>query len=356
MFTMDASFRDQPRLMPGRVVERVARAIGAHVAKHELTDISILLHGGEPLLAGADRLSAIATTVQTHVPSTTRVRFGLQTNGVLLDAAAVRTLAAAGIQVAVSLDGDAEAHNRHRRKTNGSGSYILAREAIRLLAEGRHRRSFAGLLCVVDLANDPTTVYRALAATNPPVVDFLLPFGNWSTPPPGRLPDDSTPYGDWLCAAFDAWYDAPEGRPEVRLFREVITLLLGGTSRTEQIGLSPARMVVFNLDGKIEQVDSLRSAYPGAASTALSGFTHDLEDALAHPAIAVRQFGLHGLAEECRACPLVKVCGGGHYVHRFARENGFQNRSVFCKDLSRLILHVRRRVGRSIPANVGSIR
>jgi uncharacterized protein len=350
------SWRTLPRVIPQAVVERIGRRIGAHVREHGLEAISIVLHGGEPLLAGADRLVAITEQLRSHVPPGTELRFSTQTNGVLLDEDAVRKFARAGIRVAVSLDGDATSHDRHRRHKNGSGSHAQTLRAVDLLGLPEHRSAFAGLLCVVDLANDPRTVYRALAETGAPTIDFLLPFGNWSSPPPGRRPDDSAPYGDWLVAAFDAWYDSAAGRPEVRLFRELITVLMGGSSRTEQIGLSPARMIVFNLDGTIEQVDSLRTVRHDAASTAMSVFTHDLDEALAHPAIRERQLGLGGLSDSCRACPLVTVCGGGHYVHRYRDGRGFRERSVYCADLDRLIRHVHGRIQRDVFALRPSIR
>lgn len=344
----DRSWRTAPRLISDAVADRVGRLIGAHVVKHQLTDVALVLHGGEPMLAGASRLVAIVARLRAHVPPTTRVRVSMQTNGLRLDEASLRELAGAAVRVAVSLDGDAESHDRHRRRKNGSGSHADALRAVELLGRPEFRDAFAGLLCVVDLENDPRRVYRALAGGKPPVIDFLLPFGNWSAPPPRRLPDNSTPYGDWLVEAFDEWYHSPPGRPEVRLFREIITLLMGGRSHTEQVGLSPACMIVFNIDGAMEQVDSLRTVNRNAVATAMSVFTHDLEDALGHPAIRARQMGINGLSETCRACPLVRVCGGGHYVHRYREGVGFRERSVYCADLTRLISHIHRRVEQDI--------
>lgn len=342
------SWKTLPRVMSGEVADRIGRSIGSHVRQHGLDDIAVVLHGGEPMLAGAGRLVDIVGRLRTHVPSATRVRVSMQTNGVLLTEEAVRRLAAADIRIAVSLDGDQEAHDRNRQRKNGTGSHAEVVRATEVLRRPAYRDAFAGLLCVVDLDNDAGRVYRALADQEPPVIDFLLPFGNWSNPPPGRLPDDSTPYGDWLVVAFDEWYDSPAGRPEVRLFRELITLLMGGRSRTEQVGLSPACMIVFNIDGSMEQVDSLRTVDRDAASTAMSVFTHDLDDALSHPAIKERQLGALGLSSECQACPLMRVCGGGHYVHRYRAGLGFRERSVYCADLDRLIRHIHRRIERDI--------
>ena len=47
---------------------------------------------------------------------------------------------------------------------------------------------------------------------------------------------------------------------------------------------------------------------------------------------------------QCRACPVMDICGGGLYPHRYREGAGFRNPSVYCADLLRLITHVQERV------------
>jgi len=295
----------------------------------------------------------IVTGVRSEVGDRTRVAVAvsLQTNGVLLDSRYLRLFDELGVRVGVSLDGDEAAHDRNRRRANGQGSHRRVVEALGLLTSPPFRRVFGGLLCTIDLRNDPIRVYEALLEFGPPAIDFLLPHGNWTTPPPGRVPDDpATPYADWLIAIFDRWYDAPHDVPRVRMFDEIIHLLLGGASATEQVGLSPSAMVVVETDGAIEQSDLLKSAYHGAAATGLHVLHHSFDDALRLPAIAARQIGRAALAAPCRACPVSEVCGGGLYVHRYRAGSGFANPSVYCPDLFRLIAHIRSRVAADLAA------
>src|ERR1700678_658023 len=51
---MDQSWRDQPRLMSDGIAERTAERIGEHARSHDLRNLTLILHGGEPLLAGHD--------------------------------------------------------------------------------------------------------------------------------------------------------------------------------------------------------------------------------------------------------------------------------------------------------------
>jgi uncharacterized protein len=39
------------------------------------------------------------------------------------------------------------------------------------------------------------------------------------------------------------------------------------------------------------------------------------------------------LAEKCRQCKFMNVCGGGYLPHRFSKNNGYDNPSVYCNDL-----------------------
>ncbi|MGK5529014.1 FxsB family cyclophane-forming radical SAM/SPASM peptide maturase [Streptomyces sp. URMC 129] len=341
-FAADPGWRRQPVAAAPGTLRRVARRIGEHAAAHGLPAVSLVLHGGEPLLTDPAVLGAFADDVRARVPPGCAVHVTLQTNGVLLTEEKLAVLAAHRITVGLSLDGGLPGHNRQRVDHAGRPAWPAVERAARLLAAAGHRARWAGVLCVVDPATDPAEVYASVLRLGPPAVDFLLPHGNWSRPPPGlpAPPDDPTPYGDWLCAVFDLWWHADRRHTRIRLFQECLALLLGLPAATESLGLQPFTAVVVETDGTIEQVDSLKTAYPGAAATGLDVFHDSFDDALAHPGVTARHTGLAALAGACRRCPLVQVCGGGHYAHRYRDGHGFANPSVYCADLQRLIRHI----------------
>jgi uncharacterized protein len=333
----DHSWRRRPPAMPPNVLESAAARIGEHAITHGLDAIELILHGGEPLLAGSDLLEDAVTAVRKAAPGV-QVRACVQTNAVRLDTRFLELFDRLDVHVGVSLDGDGSAHDRHRRRPNGTGSHAAVETAMNLLTSDQYRHLFDGLLCTVDLRNDPQTTYDALMAWSPPVVDFLLPHGTWAAPPPGRASNDpATPYADWLIPLFDRWYRSPPGT-EVRLFGELVRLQLGGSSTCEALGLSP---VVIETDGSVEQVDTLKSAREGAAATGLHVERDPLDDALWTPGVVARQIGTAALSPECLGCRVHTVCGGGMYPHRYRPGQGFANPSVYCPDLFRLITHVR---------------
>jgi uncharacterized protein len=348
----DQSWRDQPRMMSEEVAQHTAMRIGEHVRGHGLDNITLILHGGEPLLAGPELISYLVGSVRAAVAPSVRVHAKVQTNAVGLNDRYLRLFCELGIQVGISLDGPAEAHDRHRRFASGRGSHAAVSAALRRISQASFRHLFSGLLCTIDLRNDPTATYEALAAFDPPRIDFLLPHGTWTTPPPGRRSNEpDTPYADWLIAIFDQWYPAPT--ISVRLFEDIMHLLLGGMSSTEVVGLASARMVVIETDGAIEQADTLKATYQGATQTGLHVARDPLDTAMLLPGMAARQIGVRALSAQCRACKIHRVCGGGHYAHRYRAGSGFLNPSVYCPDLMRLITHIREAMQADVDARLG---
>jgi uncharacterized protein len=341
----DQSWRSRPMIMSSEVVAQASTRIAEHVLKHNLDEVLIILHGGEPLLAGQRLFVDLTKMVRRAVPPDCTLEFGVQTNAVLLDESFLDILWRHRVHVSVSLDGGRDANDRHRSYATGRGSFDAVAAALRRLSASPYKSLFTGLLCTIDLENDPIATYKALLDFAPPSIDFLLPHGNWSQPPPRRDSNVTlTPYADWLIQIFDRWYAAPSKQPGIRFFEEIINLILGGRSRLESIGLTPVTLVVVEADGTLEQVDSLKAAYPGAPATGLNVFDNSFDEALELPAIAARQIGVDGLCEKCRQCRVRDICGAGLYPHRYREGNGFLNPSVYCPDLLMLIEYVQNRI------------
>jgi uncharacterized protein len=352
----DQSWRDRPTVISPETVAKAGERIAEHAGEHRLSDVRVIMHGGEPLLAGASRLAAIARSLRRAIEPVCRLDLRIHTNGVRLNVEFCEVFLAEDVRVGISLDGDQAANDLHRRYLNGRSSYDEVLRAVALLREERYLPLFAGLLATIDIRSDPVAVYRALAKLDPPNLDFLLPHGTWDVPPPGKagpLPDGrlpvrlagepvAAPYADWLSAVLAEWTRDGQHVP-VRIFNSVIATTLGRPSGTESLGRAPSDVVVIETDGTIEQADSIKVAYDGAPATGLDVFNHQLDAAAAHPGIRARQQGIAGLSPICRKCPVVDSCGGGLYAHRYRASSGFANPSVYCADLEKIITEVRER-------------
>ncbi|MGH3264881.1 MAG: radical SAM protein, partial [Trebonia sp.] len=216
----DQSWRGKPTVISAETVARTADRIAEHVGDHHLSGVRVILHGGEPLLAGAARLAAIIRGLRRAIDPVCRLDLRIHTNGVRLDAELCELFLAERVRVGISLDGDRAANDLHRRYANGRSSYDQVVRAITLLRRERFHAIYAGLLATIDVRSDPVAVYRALAALEPPNLDFLLPHATWDNPPPriGEPPVGeprvgehtasrpragqpvATSYADWLIA------------------------------------------------------------------------------------------------------------------------------------------------------------
>ncbi|MFF3334625.1 FxsB family cyclophane-forming radical SAM/SPASM peptide maturase [Streptomyces sp. NPDC002888] len=337
----DQLWRTQPHTMARPTAEQVCRRIAEHAEHHRPSSLRVVLHGGEPLLAGVPLLRGLTRTLRELLPTSTRAEVVVQTNGTLLDDGVLRLCHEEDIRIAVSLDGTPQINDRARRDHAGRGSHARVDAALRRLTAPEHRAVWAGILCTVDVTADPLAVYEHLLSYDPPALRLLLPLGNWTHRPPERTDDDSrTPYGKWLAEVFDRWYHSPGPPVSIAFFESILDLLLGGVTRTETIGGAPSQLAVVDTDGALTLSDQLKSAYEGADRTGLDVHRHPFDALLDHPGVVARRLGARGPAAPCRACPVGAVCGGGHYPHRYRAGHGYLNPSVYCPDLMALIRHV----------------
>src|SRR3954466_144533 len=73
----DASWRWKPKFLDQEVVRLIAGRIQEHVVKHGLKDVTIVFHGGEPLLVGLTGLRNLVATLSSIIRC--RIHWGMQT-------------------------------------------------------------------------------------------------------------------------------------------------------------------------------------------------------------------------------------------------------------------------------------
>jgi uncharacterized protein len=345
----DKGWVDQPKMMTLETARCAARRMRDHCLRHGRSRINIAMHGGEPLLVGPARLASLIAAIRdTLAPADIRANITIQSNGLLFDDAFGRLLRDRGVTIGISLDGPPTVNDRYRVDHRGRPSSSRLERRLRQISAD-YSDVFAGLLCVVNPDSDPAETLAYLESFRPPTINFLLPLDNHDRPPAGRSPSEPTAYGDWLCRAFDCWAASPVPT-KVLLFNSIINLLGGRAALTESLGLVPADLVVIETNGDIEAVDSLKSTFEGAARLGLNVRDNDLDEAAAYLAAKSRQMGLAELSAACRQCPILGVCGGGDLPTRYSRDRGFDNPSVYCADLQKIIGHIDRVLAAQIGA------
>jgi uncharacterized protein len=329
--------------MPPEVLDAVVDQIGK-LSHAQDRPLSVVLHGGEPLLLGFERIRNFVEALK----STLRPDAGMhiQTNGILLTDKFIDLFAAHDVGISISYDGPMAVHDQNRLDRRGRGSHQRVADAIaRLVAHPAGSRLFSGLLAVVDPGSNPAEVYETLKATAAPGFDFLYRDGNYAHLPYGKARPDSTEYGTWMLGLLDHYLADPTP-PRIRVFDDIVRLVLGGSGQKEGVGLNEYGILVIDSDGTVTRNDTLKGAYAGAdrfvgEPSILAG---DLNEQL-NSAEFAEYFDLQiPTSPTCQACPELGVCGGGMPTHRWSEEGGYANPTVFCADQLLLISAIRSRL------------
>lgn len=341
----DQSWKRMPSVLSAENRKVLAKRLGDYAREANLEQCLILFHGGEPLLVGVERLVDIVQLIRNEMPSSTKLYFSMQTNGTLLNKERIEALAKEDIGISLSLDGPKKVNDLHRLNHQENSSFEQTFKAYQLLKE--YPKTFTGVIGVIDPKASPKEILSFFNELNPPQLDFLLPDANYLTPPPLR---DKSPniYIDWLIEAFNVWYDEyPELR--IRLFEGLLGTIAGLPSQTDAFGLGDISLLTIETDGFYHDLDVLKITEEGFSSLGLHLKDASITEAIASSKITNhrRLLSFEGLSDKCQVCPEVKVCGGGAVPHRYA-ENGFQNPTIYCREMLSLISHIRRRLVESV--------
>jgi sulfatase maturation enzyme AslB (radical SAM superfamily) len=101
----DQAWRRLPVRMSVDVARAAGQRIGERTAAHDPRHVHVVLHGGEPLLAGPQHMADLLSAVREGIPVGVETRFELQTNGTLLMKPWLDLFERHEVVVGVSIDG-----------------------------------------------------------------------------------------------------------------------------------------------------------------------------------------------------------------------------------------------------------
>src|SRR4051812_32135495 len=118
----DQTWREQPAFLSDEVVEAAIGRLRWHCLQSGQKALRIVFHGGEPLLAGADRFEGWCRKLVSSLNDVVDVRMAIQTNGTLIDDEWLDIFRRYQIVVGVSLDGPADVNDSLRVDHHGRGT------------------------------------------------------------------------------------------------------------------------------------------------------------------------------------------------------------------------------------------
>jgi uncharacterized protein len=313
------------------------------VATLELDRVEFSWHGGEPLLAGQAFYKEALELQQRRMPTATKVKNSLQTNGTLITDDWVDFIVDYKFGVGVSIDGPEDIHNANRPfRVSRLGSFgSVMRGILALQAKGYD----VHVIPVVTSA----TVHKAAQ-----IFDFFVSNGMHHfafTPcfpkcPPGELPSHdltnctvtAEDFGGFMIDIYDIWMRLDDPNISIRFLREITKMLLGGRPslcvfRKSQLCY---RFLTIDSNGDIYPCDSYM-----AEDFLLGNIRHDtLKEVLTSSRYERFRENVIKVSDDCKSCAIYAICGGGCSLYRYFETRDFRNRSYYCQSMKMLVDHI----------------
>lgn len=311
---------------------KVSRQLGIRILEHcnytNKKSISLLLHGGEPLLIGKKKFIEIVSDIR-QTCADIELNIYIQTNGILLDYEWLQILNSFQISFSISLDGPPSINNKFRKNENNSfysDSFIKKILKLKYGIESREifQKLFQGILCVIHPKTNPVKLYEWFIKCGFNNVNFLLPDGNY-------IDNPLVNYGEeylitFLKQTFKFYIDRDDISMNNSFFKHVIRSNLGIISDVDAYGADLKSMCVVETDGSVSAHDVLRICKNEFSKDYTNVFDNQLG---AHPDF-YNLDEIQKLSKSCRECSYLISCGGGYLPHRFDGVT-FNNKSIYCE-------------------------
>jgi uncharacterized protein len=341
----DQSWQSQPRFMSKETISTLASRLEEHAKHLGGGPLMVVAHGGEPLLH--PNLDYFFSELRGRVKSC-GLAFSIQTNGTLLTDNNIDLLERHEVRVGVSIDGSRESHDKRRVDHRGNGTYdTVMRGLSRALV--RIPQFVDSILQVIDPSVPAKEMLKSLEGYNVGRADLLFPDLNHDSFAESGI--EQGEIGRWLIQVFDEWVLHRETL-HLRIFVTIIRLLLGGKYGTDQLGERAFGALVVETDGSYQVYDGLKTAFHGAGFTGMDVHGSSISSVESLPLARAFRDKASGAAAQCLDCRLFPVCGGGSPIHRYSNERGFDLPSVYCEDLTMLIMHIRSYILKSRPGSL----
>lgn len=341
----DDNWAHMEKFMSAETIVALCNSLN-EIVRQQHKPFSIVLHGGEPFLLGASKLIFLLKNLRNVLPE--HYPISIQTNGIMISEGILDICSKYKTSVAVSIDGPEAVHNKYRITHHGAGSFDQVIEGIRLLRN--HPDSvflYAGVLAVIDPLSNPSEVYHFFKTLGAPSVDFLYKDGNHTNLPINKASLTSIEYGSWMTGVLENYLNDP-APIKVRVLDDMMKVILGGMVTKEGLGITDFSIVIIDTDGTIMKNDTLKSSYNGADkfSEPLNIKSGKFLDFLNSSEFDEYRKMQRPTSVKCSNCPVLNICGGGMILHRWSKENGFNNTSVYCSDQLYLIDNIKKTLQR----------
>lgn len=328
--------KDRPksaqRNMTSEVMRRTLENFATSLSEEGGQECTIYWHGGEPFLQPMSFWKNVSE-VQHVISSESGLVWKnyVTTNGTTLTPEICLYLKTESWNVAVSIDGPPDQHDRERVYHSGRGSSSDVLSGVRALAD---HGIAATLLTVLDEeSTNADELFDFFSRIEARSVDLLLPLYNWVDQ--REVLSRNRKLLEIISRFFSRWCKA--GRPfGVRFFDSLFNKLADGTPGMCHHEHVCHEVITVEPDGRVNLCDDLIAVdgqptdliqIEGQGNSSYELAYHDLS---ARVFSVVKARGYYNLGDECRSCELLDICQGGCPATRW-NGNDYKSVSVHCE-------------------------
>jgi len=328
--------------MRPEVLDQIIRYVENAVDETPIKRVVFAFHGGEPTLAKASKARRFCEDARRRLEPKTEIAFAVQTNGVHVSDDWIRLIVEERMGVGISIDGERNVHDRFRVDYHGRGTYDRVCDTLGKLlpldAEGIIRLT---ALTVMGSEFNGLTFYRHLVEDlGLRHLKLIFPDRTGDMRPNENEQRELT---RMLCEMFDYWLLNHYESVDVTLFDAVVHGLLASQYNKRGARDRITMGIAVLSDGRVRISDDFMIASDWFwKQRELKIFDSKFTDYLNQPHLKALVNGSIYAPTECLTCPYADSCAGGEVAHRFIRDAGFDNRSMYCQTLKGFYGHVDR--------------
>ena len=330
-------FLAHPPYISEQTLLDVASWVEKAIADHDIRCVTLIFHGGEPMMLKRSRFEAMCAMFRARLGKKTILRLAMQTNAILVDEDWVHTFAKYNVAIGISIDGPKEINDLARVDHKGQGTYDGVVAGLRILqrANAHDLMPAPGAICVINPMADGRRIYRHLVdELGLAYLSFLIPMNSHDENNAGFAEGMEK----YMLDVFDEWRKDNNPNINVRLFNHFLSFLgkTGMDEADDMLAGHNSVIVAVASNGDISINDDFKGIHFGQNVGNVSSMT--LTQFLTAPASITIADVWNKVPPECDECMWVGYCRGGaqHQVasNRFSVQNGFNNKSIFCNALN----------------------
>ena len=332
-------YREKAALYPEttrhRMSDETLREMVRKYMNHSDRQVAFAWQGGEPTLMGLDFYKQAVHYQQLYGRPGQMVSNSLQTNAVLLDDVGwARFLHQYKFLVGVSIDGPPDVHDTYRLTPGGEGTHARVVRALQTLLDNEVDVNVLTMVTPANIERAAET-YEYLLSLG---VDFLqfIPLAERDPGGEGLADFTISPegYGKFLCETFDLWAAEKPRSAYVRMFDDLLAVVMGHEHPTCMFAPECGMYVVIEHNGDLYACDFF------VEPQWYYGNIHEMDFSDVLKLDGYQQFRQRKTAglDQCRQCKWFSFCHGGCPKYRVMLGDAAQP-THFCESYRMLFEH-----------------